>query len=156
MNVEMARGQGQRMSGAQSSRINNMVVNRQQQQGQAMAQSHQPTVAPSTGMVYITAQPVPLQYSNQYYYQNKHVCTIYLFIRFSFFFSSSHFHFEYNFYSILCLFKLLFPIDAYVLITQSVPTNWINPGHPFFVPSMPQLQQRTGAATQQHLPSISK
>lgn len=73
----MSRGQGQRMSGAPSTRINNMVVNRQQQQGQAMAQTHQPNVAPSGGLMYI--QPVPLQYahSNQYYtYQNKHaVCT---------------------------------------------------------------------------------
>lgn len=72
----MPRNQGQRMSGAPSTRINNMVVNRQQQQGQGMAQSHQQSVAPSTQMVYIAQPAIPLQYNNQYYYQNKHAVCI--------------------------------------------------------------------------------
>lgn len=68
--VEMARNQGQRMSGASTPRMNNMVVARQQQQNQAMAQTHQSTV----GQIMYISQP-PFQYynanNNANYYGNK-------------------------------------------------------------------------------------
>lgn len=70
----MARGQGQRMSGAPTTRMNNMVVTRQQQQNQAMAQTHQSTVTP---IMYIPSGPY--QYygnNNPSYYGNKQTVSI--------------------------------------------------------------------------------
>lgn len=69
----MARGQGQRMSSAPTTRMNNMVVTRQQQQNQAMAQTHQSTVTP------ILYMPNPYQYygnNNPNYYGNKQTVSI--------------------------------------------------------------------------------
>lgn len=76
----MQRNQAQRLSGAPATR---MVVNRQQQQSQAMAQSHQQSVAPSTQMLYIAQPTIPLQYNNQYYYQSKHAVCIHTMFTFT-------------------------------------------------------------------------
>ncbi|XP_031622161.1 eukaryotic translation initiation factor 4G isoform X2 [Contarinia nasturtii] len=69
---QMVRGQGQRIP-TQPTRMNNMVVNRQQQQNQQMAQTHQTAVPSQQGFIYLTHPQVFTAYgqNNPNFLQHK-------------------------------------------------------------------------------------